>query len=150
MTVRVGLPLFGVFLHLGRFNRLPLTYVDNCAEALVVVGESPAADGEVYNVVDDGAVDAWRYLRRYFAATGWRPLVPMPLFAARWMGEAVDRYSRHSRGQLPAIFTRYKIDALWKGNRFDNGKLKALGWKQVVPTAEALDRHFAHLAGRAG
>ena len=148
MTVRVGLPLFGVFLHLGRFNLLPLTYVDNCAEALVVVGESPAAEGEVYNVVDDGKVNAWQYLRRYLAATGWRPFVPIPLVAARLMSRAVAGYSRRSRGQLPAIFTPYKTNAMWKGNRFDNGKLKALGWKPVVSTEDGLDRHFAYLADK--
>lgn len=146
MTVRVGLALFGVFLHLGRFNLLPLTYVDNCAEALAVVGESPAAEGEVYNVVDDGKVTAWSFLRRYRKATGWMPYLPVPLFAARLMSRAVEGYSRYSRGQLPAIFTPYKIDAMWKGNRFDNGKLKSLGWKQLISTAEGLDRHFAYLA----
>ena len=32
-TVRVGIGTFGIFLHLGGGNTMPLTYVDNCAEA---------------------------------------------------------------------------------------------------------------------
>ena len=148
MSVRVGLNLFGVFLHLGRFNRLPLTYVDNCAEAIVVAGESPAADGEVYNVVDDGRVTAWSFLRRYRKATGRIPVLSLPLVATRLMSVAVAKYSELSRGQLPAIFTPYKTDSMWKGNRFDNGKLKGLGWRQLVSTEEGLQRHFEALAAK--
>src|SRR5215472_7026893 len=36
ITGRVGLGTFGVFFHLGGSNRIPFTYVDNCAEAIVL------------------------------------------------------------------------------------------------------------------
>ena len=38
ITGRVGINTFGIFLHLGGSNRLPLTYVDNCADAIVQAG----------------------------------------------------------------------------------------------------------------
>ena len=53
MIGRVGIDTFGVFLHLGGSNRLPSTYVDNCAEAIVLTGLKEGVDGEVFNVVDD-------------------------------------------------------------------------------------------------
>ena len=53
ISSRVGLALPGIYLHLGGRNLLPLTYVDNCAEALVVAGERGGTDGQAYNVVDD-------------------------------------------------------------------------------------------------
>ena len=53
ISSRVGLTVPGLFLHLGGRNLLPLTYVDNCAEAIVVAGERGASDGQAYNVVDD-------------------------------------------------------------------------------------------------
>jgi nucleoside-diphosphate-sugar epimerase len=37
----------------GGSNVLPLTFVDNCAEAIVLGGLVPGVDGEVFNVVDD-------------------------------------------------------------------------------------------------
>jgi nucleoside-diphosphate-sugar epimerase len=46
---------------------------------------------------------------------------------------------------LPAIFTPYKSATTWGGNRFDNGKLKRLGWRQEVPTPEGLRRTFEWL-----
>ena len=53
ITGRVGLGTFGLFLHLGGSNRIPLTYVDNCADAMVLAGIKGGVDGEVFNVVDD-------------------------------------------------------------------------------------------------
>lgn len=142
---RVGLSMFGVFLHLGGSNLLPLTFVDNCAEAVVVAALSDQSSGEVYNVVDDDLVTSREYLRRYGREV--RPLravpVPYPLFA--WGAKLLERYVHRSRGQLPAIFTPYKVRALWGGNRFSNRKLKSLGWKPLVATREGLGRAFEHM-----
>ncbi len=145
MSTRVGLNLFGIFLHLGRKNIIPLTYVDNCAEAIAVVGETHGIDGEVYNVVDDDLVNAKEYLQRYRQSVKKLPYVTMPYVATKLLSVAVEMYHEYSQGQLPAIFTRYKSDSMWKGNRFENRKLKELGWKQLVSTDEGLERHFAQL-----
>ena len=65
ITGRVGIDTFGVFLHLGGSNRIPLTYVDNCAEAIVLAGLVKGVDGEVFNVVDDDLPTSRNFLRRY-------------------------------------------------------------------------------------
>ncbi|ACY13122.1 NAD-dependent epimerase/dehydratase family protein [Haliangium ochraceum] len=144
ISARVGLNLFGIFLHLGRNNVLPLTFVDNCAEALAVVGEHPESNGQAYNVVDDDLLGAKEYLSRYRAHVAKLRYLTLPFFATRLLSLAVERYYDHSGGQLPAIFTRYKTDSQWKGNRFSNAKLKALGWEPLVSTDEGLERHFAY------
>jgi len=38
ITVRVGIGTFGLFLHLGGSNPVPLTYVDNRVEAIILAG----------------------------------------------------------------------------------------------------------------
>src|SRR3990172_5360100 len=53
ITDRIGTSTFGVFLHLGLGNRIPLTYLDNCAEAIVLAGLREGIEGEVFNIVDD-------------------------------------------------------------------------------------------------
>src|SRR5262249_47065561 len=40
MSSRVGLDVFGIFLDMGRKNILPLTYVENCADAVLAAGEA--------------------------------------------------------------------------------------------------------------
>ncbi len=140
---RVGLSLFGRFVHLGHGNLLPLTYVDNCAEAIVVAALAPGAAGEIYNVVDDDLPSSREYLRLYQRRVKPMRTLPVPYWLLHWGSGLVERYSKRSKGQLPAIFTPYKTKAMWGGNRFSNAKLKGLGWRPLIPTREALERTFA-------
>jgi predicted dehydrogenase len=50
-----------------------------------------------------------------------------------------------TRARVVAVCDRDKSATTWGGNRFDNSKLKRLGWKQAIPTAEGLQRTFAWL-----
>ncbi len=145
LSARVGLNLFGLFLHLGRDNLLPLSYVDNCAEAIVIAGHSAEANGQVYNVHDDDLPTCAEYLEMYKREIKPMRSIRLPYTATQAMSFLVERYHRFSQGQLPAIFTPYKTATSWKGNRFDNAKLKRLGWKQIVPTAEGIRRTFDYL-----
>lgn len=142
LSNRVGLSLFGRFLHLGGNNLLPLTYVDNCAEAIVTAALA-GGDGEVYNVVDDDLVTSKQYLAAYRKNVRKVKSVPIPYFALMWGSKMVERYSVRSKGQLPAIFTPYKTRAMWGGNQFSNAKLKSIGWRPLLSTREGMERAFA-------
>jgi nucleoside-diphosphate-sugar epimerase len=139
---RVGLSLFGRFLHLGGNNLLPLTYVDNCAEAIVAAALS-GGDGEVYNVVDDDLVTSKQYLAAYKKQVKKVKSVRVPYFMLMWGSKMVERYNTRSKGQLPAIFTPYKTRAMWGGNMFSNAKLKSIGWRPLLSTREGMERAFA-------
>jgi nucleoside-diphosphate-sugar epimerase len=145
ISTRVGLSLFGVFLHLGGDNVLPLSYVDNCAEAIVVAGQSDRANGQTYNVHDDDLPTCRDYLARYQRDVKPVRRIPVPYLALQGISSLVQRYHAFSKGQLPAIFTPYKTATSWKGNRFDNRKLKALGWQPLVSTEEGMRRAFEWL-----
>ena len=140
---RIGLNLFGVFAHLGGRNLLPLTYVENCADAIVLAALSPQASGQIYNVVDDKLLTSRQYLSQYRREVKRVRSVPVPYVLLQWGSRAVERYNKRSKGQLPAIFTPYKTKAMWGGNRFSNAKLHSLGWSQLVPTQEGLARTFS-------
>jgi nucleoside-diphosphate-sugar epimerase len=142
-STRVGLNLFGTFLHLGGRNPLPLTFVDNCAEAIVVAALKPEANGEVYNVIDDDLLTANQYLKLYKREV--KPLRSMrvPFSLLMLVSRMVEKYADTSKGQLPAIFTPYKTKVMWGGNRFSNAKLKGIGWKPIISTRDAVARTFA-------
>ena len=142
---RVGIAFPGAFLFLGRNNLLPLSYVDNCAEAICIAAEKARFDGDVYNVLDDELITCDEYLRRYRSEVGPIRVVRVPYFATMLLSRAVEWYHRHSRGQLPPIFTPYKTRTMWKGNRFSNAKLHALGFSPIVSTEEGLRRTFEYL-----
>jgi nucleoside-diphosphate-sugar epimerase len=65
LTGRIGVKIPGLFLHVGGSNQLPLTYVENCAEAIVLAALKPGVDGEIFNVVDDDLLTSRQFLRAY-------------------------------------------------------------------------------------
>ena len=140
---RVGVGTFGVFLHLGGGNPLPVTYVDNCADAIALAGLVPGIEGEVFNVVDDDLPSSRKFLRLYKRNVKRFKSVYIPhavSFILCWLWES---YSNWSKGQLPLVYNRKAWQASWKRTRYSNRKLKArLGWRPVVPIEEALQRHF--------
>jgi nucleoside-diphosphate-sugar epimerase len=148
MSSRVGLDVFGIFLNLGGKNPLPLAYVANCADAIIAAGES-GNPGEVYNVVDDDLPTCSEYLTEYKRHVRNVPALPVPYAGAQLLSRAVSWYAKFSKGQLPAILTPYRTAASWKGNRFDNAKIKSLGWKPLVPTATGIARTMEDLKTRA-
>lgn len=146
LSGRIGTGALGIFLHMGGSNRLPLTYVENCAEAIVLAGIVPGVDGEVFNVVDDETTTSRRFLRLYKRHAGWFPSIPIPypmayLFSLLW-----ERYSDWSEGQLPRTFNRRRCSAEWKGNPCSNAKLKKLlGWAPRVSLDQASRTFFESL-----
>ncbi len=148
---RVGIDTFGVFLHLGLSNRMPLTYVDNCADAIVLAGLTPGIDGEIINVVDDELPTSRQFLRRYKRRVSRFISIPVPypgfyVFNALW-----ERYAQWSGGQLPPVFNRKTCSVYFKGNVYSNRKAKTLlGWAPRVTMDAALDAYFAYSRETAG
>jgi nucleoside-diphosphate-sugar epimerase len=146
LSSRVGLRMPGVFLFMGNDNLLPLSYVENCAEAIVHVGQSAAGAGEIFNVLDDELMTCRVFYDRYRREVEPLRTLPLPYPLLKAASALVLRYHDYSRGQLPAVLTPYKVAAMWKGTRFSNAKLKGTGWTPTVPTDEGVRRTFAYLA----
>ena len=139
---RVGLTIGRWQLHVGGSNQLPLTYVENCAEAVVIAGTHADAAGQVYNVHDNDLPTCREYLRSYKTHVTNIRSISVPYFGIQLLSRMLTKYNSYSNGQLPAILTPYKVASLWGGNRFDNAKLRSIGWTQPVPTAEGLRKSF--------
>jgi nucleoside-diphosphate-sugar epimerase len=143
VTGRVAIDTFGFLIHLGGSNRLPLTYVDNCAEAIVLAGLKPGVEGEVFNVVDDDAPTSREFLRAYKKQTGLFSL-PLPYSVTELLCAGWEKYSRATRNQLPPVFNRRRCAAEWKGNCYSNRKLKErLGWQPRVSMKHAMSSFLA-------
>jgi nucleoside-diphosphate-sugar epimerase len=143
ITGRVGTGAFGIFLHLGGSNTIPLTYVDNCAEAIMLAGLKKGVDGEVFNVVDDGLPTSRRFLRLYKRNVRRFTSIYVPHVVSYALCSLWENYSNWSEGQLPPVFNRKRWHVELKKTNYSNDKVKArLGWTPKVPTAEGLSRYF--------
>lgn len=140
---RVGLGTFGLFLHMGGSNRIPFTYVDNCAEAIVLAGLVQGVDGEIFNIVDDDLPSSRQFLRQYKKNVRRFKSVYVPHLVSHALCCLWGKYSQWSKGQLPPAFNAKRWHNDWKKTRYSNAKLKAkLGWTPKVTTAEAMRRYF--------
>ena len=97
---------------MGGSNLLPLTFVDNCAEAIVLAGLRPGIEGEIFNVVDDELLTSSEFLRLYKKGVNQsfsvqNSLFPCPSFVPP-MGEILQMVqgSTSSSFQSSSVFCR--------------------------------------------
>lgn len=143
LSARVGIGTFGLFLHLGGANRIPLTYVDNCADAIALASLVPGIDGEVFNVVDDDLPTSRALLRLYKKQVRCFPSLYVPKAISFALCALWEKYCEGSHNQLPPAFNRPRWKAVWRKTGYSNAKLKSrLGWTPRISTKEGLERYF--------
>jgi len=143
LTGRIGIDTFGVFLHLGGSNTIPFTYVDNCAEAIALIGLKEGVDGDAFNIVDDDLPSSRQFLRQYKNNVRSFTSFYVPHLLSYALCSLWEWYSDWSEQQLPPAFNRRRWHAYWKKTRYSNEKLKArVGWSPKVSMAEGLRRYF--------
>jgi nucleoside-diphosphate-sugar epimerase len=146
ITGRIGIGTFGIFMHLGGSNRIPLTYIDNCAEAIVLAGIKKGVDGEIFNIVDDDLPTSRKFLKLYKKNAGDFKSIYIP----KWMSYSLcyiwEKYSSWSEGQFAPVFNRSRWAAEWKGHAYSNKKIKKmLGWAPKIHFTDATKRYFDYI-----
>ena len=136
---RVGSSAFGFFMQVNGSQALPLVFVDNCAEAVVLAGLKAGIDGEIFNVVDDELPTGQQFLKAYKRRAKSFVSIRVPYIVGYAMSLLWEKYAEWSKNQLPPAFNRRRCAAEWKGNRYSNQKLKErLGWRPKVPMDQAI------------
>jgi len=142
---RIGLSIGRLLFVFGGKQLLPLSHVVNCAEAIVIAGQSAEASGHCYNVIDDDLPTANQYLRQYKRQVKHIDSIRFSFPTALVLSRIVEKWHMKTGGQIPRVLTPYETKAMWKGHRFDNQSIKKLGWKQVMPTADGMRQTFSYL-----
>ncbi|HXX74400.1 MAG TPA: NAD(P)-dependent oxidoreductase [Nitrospiraceae bacterium] len=144
---RLGLNVFGIFLDLGSSNVMPLTYVDNCAEAIILAGTVPSIGKEVFCIVDDELPMGKDLIRRYRTEVKALKTIRIPYWLLKPLSYCNIWYTRRTKGHIPAVVSPYEVETMWKGHRFNNAKAKQLlGWTPKISMRDALDATFVFLA----
>ena len=140
---KIGIDTFGIYLQLGGRNPVPLTYVDNCAEAIVLAGIKKGVEGEIFNIVDDKLPTGREFLKMYKRNVKKIQSLYIPYPVTYFLCYLWEKYADWSKGQVPPVFNRRRCVAHWKKVKYSNEKLKdRLGWRPRVEMQEALNRYF--------
>jgi nucleoside-diphosphate-sugar epimerase len=124
---------------------MPLSYVDNCADAIIRAGTTAGIEGEFINILDHDLRTCSQFLSGYKKEVKHLRSIPVP-YPLFWLFSAlVETYARYSDDQIPAVLSRYKTATTWKRCRFKNEKLtRLLSWSPAVSTEKGLSRHFRY------
>jgi len=143
LSGRVGLVVGKYVLAMGGRQTMPYTHVANCARAVVLAGTAPNAVGRAVNVIDDETPTGRGLLKAYRRAVGGVRSVTVPGALVPVLSGLYEWYNRRSRGQLPAVLTRYRSRAMWTPLRYSNAEAKAvLGWRPEKTVADGLHETF--------
>ncbi|OPY02998.1 MAG: 3 beta-hydroxysteroid dehydrogenase/Delta 5--_4-isomerase [Syntrophorhabdus sp. PtaB.Bin047] len=143
-TPLIGISLFDkVFMILGKKKmRLPLVYIDNLVDAIILCMEDDRAAGQTFNVIDDEGTTKEDYVRKLAAGVFPRSRsVSLPywfVYSSVRFQEAVFRMMHRD-----PVLTRYRLSSASADTAFSNTKIKErIGWRPRVSLEEGLSRTF--------
>lgn len=147
-TARIGAELGeNRCLVVGGRTILPVTYVENCAEAIVLAMENDQAIGETYNIVDDDLPTHRQYLR---ALNRHREpkmkSLPMPWLVMRFIAAlalGVNKLFLGRQAKIPSILRPAALHARCKPATYTNKRIKdSIDWSPKIGLEESLKRSF--------
>jgi nucleoside-diphosphate-sugar epimerase len=132
---------------IGWRTPLPLTWVENCAEAFVLALTADVPGGTTVNIVDDDTVTTRQYAAASTRALGHSGRVVVPYGVARAVSHLARGTSRvlfrEQGGRLPSVLDPDKFEARFRPLRFPNDRAKSLlGWSPRVSWRQASARAF--------
>lgn len=144
------------FLRIGKKAILPLTHVENCAQAIVDAAEAlhnraDDVNGQTINIVDDDLPTQEEYANRVSAVIDTPPTVSIPwpaMNAATTVLKSANQALLGGRAKFPGIAVPDRLHARFKPLRYNNGKAKRLlGWEPRFSFEQALERSVPNEVG---
>jgi len=124
-----------------RHYPLPLSYVDNVADAVLLAVQSDRVAGQAFTIVDENVPQA-EYVAEYRAASGetWQPMF-LPVRVVATAALVLERAFRLLRRRSPVTY--HQVCRATRGARFDCLRAqRLLGWHPAVTVHEGLRRTF--------
>jgi 2-alkyl-3-oxoalkanoate reductase len=131
------------FVLVGRKDGLlPIVYIDNVVDGIILAATCETAVGQAYNLIDEAIITRKEYLDRYRAAMhspGHIIPLPLPLLLAAAMAAEPLKLM----GVLNHFATSYGLAGQYKSMQIDAAKARReLGWRSRIGLEEALRRTF--------
>ncbi|QOV87951.1 NAD-dependent epimerase/dehydratase family protein [Humisphaera borealis] len=149
-SARMGMKGGKAWIRIGAWAHLPLTYVENCAEAIVAAAEAEGAKNQILNVVDDETPTQRKYVKLLAKRQKRRPwIVPVPyslMWAIAGGGQLFNKWFCGGGAKIPGLFVPCRLAARAKPLKYTNQGIKnTMGWKPRFNLKESLDRSLSEV-----
>jgi len=144
VTPNGTLAIAGLWIALGaRTQALPLVYVDDVVDGLLLAADNPAATGHIFNLVDPYTVTLGAYLDMVKGKLGSElRLVRLPTGAFMVLATVAELLGRMLGRGVP--LTRYRVRSLRPLANFDtNAARTGLSWQPRTGLRRGLEAMFA-------
>ncbi|XAL98729.1 NAD-dependent epimerase/dehydratase family protein [Phycisphaeraceae bacterium D3-23] len=133
------------WVRIGANARVPLTYVEQCAEAHVLAATTDAAVGRTYNIVDHDPPTQKHYIKLLQKKFTPRPrVIPINWTLARTVarcGRIFNCICLGGKAKVPSILVPCRLHARAKPYRYNTQRpTDELGWTMRWSLEEAVDR----------
>ncbi len=145
-TARLGVKVKqNIWIRIGSSAQIPLTYVENCAEAIVKALGSDTAIGETFNIVDDNPPTQQTYTQELIKRIESKPtIIPVSWSVINSLATIIWWQNTKLLGgklKLPNIAVPATLHARFQHFRYSNNHLKELlGWTPKYSLGVALDK----------
>ena len=134
-----------LWVRIGSAAELPLTYVENCAAAIVAALARPESIGKILNVVDDDRPTQQVYATKVVQRLSAKPItVTLSWEVMNSLAKLVSQMNQmlfRGKLKLPGIFIPARLHARFKPLHYSNNAVKtALQWQPRYSLDTALDR----------
>jgi nucleoside-diphosphate-sugar epimerase len=147
VTPNGTLALAGRWIAVGSAQQtLPLVYVDDVVDGLLLAAEAPAATGRIFNLVDPQVVTQGDYLAKVKGKLGAElKLLRVPTGVFMLLASGVELLGKLLHRGVP--LTRYRVRSLRPLANFDIGAARgALGWEPRTGLRRGLEQMFGRSA----
>ncbi len=132
-----------VLLRFGMQGQVPVSYVENCALALVLAAETPISGAEIINVYDDDLPDRTSYINALREAGMVRYVLPVSWRILLGIGTVLG-FIPYIKQRLPGLLHPVRLRARMMPLEYSNKKLKErLGWQAEISFDDAIQVSIA-------
>jgi UDP-glucose 4-epimerase len=126
-------------------RRLPMSYVENCAECFALAVDEARAEGQAFNIVDDDLPTAREYATVQLKQAGHGgPVISVPYWPGLIVAQLATRLNRTFFGgrlNLPGLLAPASYRARFSPIHLSNQKAKdLLGWRPQYGFRDAWER----------
>jgi predicted dehydrogenase/nucleoside-diphosphate-sugar epimerase len=144
LTPEVARPVGNAFVVLGDGTReLPLVYVEDVIDAIVLAAETSEFDGSIFHIVDRTRITQNQVVRDYISRNAKKATVThVPVAVVYAMALGVELLSKILK--RPAPLSRYRLKSALARMQFDCSRAENdLGWRPRVGVASGLQETMA-------